>query len=105
MGAVTIGVDAEVGPPVEEVVVGVVDGCPGGVGVPVVVVARVVGVGVGVDGGRVEGEVVCVPEMVLPGVLTTGFVSVGGEGMLVVFTVVGEVVRGVVDSVVEGEVD
>lgn len=48
---------------------------------------------------------VSIPEVVLPGVVTTGFVSVGGEGMLVVFTVVGEVVRGVVDSVVEGKVD
>lgn len=103
LGGVTIGVDEEVGTPVEAVVVGVVDGCPCGVGVPMVVVARVVGVGV--DGGRVEGEVVGVPEVVLPGVVATGFVSVGGEGVLVVFTVVGEVVRGVVDSVVEGEVD
>lgn len=99
LGPVTIGVDEEVGTPVEAVV----DGCPGGVGVPVVVVARVVGAGV--DGGRVEGEVVGEPEVVLPGVVTAGFVSVGGEGMLVVFTVVGEVVRGVVDSVVEGKVD
>lgn len=57
LGAVTIGVDEEVGAPVEAVV----DGCPGGVGVPVVVVARVVGVGAGVDGGRVEGEEVGVP--------------------------------------------
>lgn len=60
MEGVTIGVDEEVGTRVEAVVVGVVDGCPGGVGVPVVVVARVVGVVV-VDGGCVEGEVVGVP--------------------------------------------
>lgn len=101
---------------------GVVDGCPGAVGVLVVVVDTVVGVGVDVDGGSVEGEggldvafeevgpevwvpVVVPPGVLLPGVVTVGFVSVGGEGGLVVFVVVGGVVRSVVDSVEEGEVD
>lgn len=49
--------------------------------------------------------VVVPPGVLLPGVVTVGFVSVGGEGGLVVFVVVGGVVRSVVDSVEEGEVD
>lgn len=57
-------------------------------------------------GGMVDGRSgVGLPGVLLPGVVTVGFVPGGGEGVLVVFTVVGGVVRGVVDSVEEGEVD
>lgn len=108
---------------------GVAEGLPVGVGVPVVVVDAVMGVGVGVEGGLVVGKggpvvvpLVGVvfkdvgPEVGVPGVdggegvvppvvVTVGFVPVVGEGVLDVSTIVGGVVRSVVDSVEEGTVD
>lgn len=108
---------------------GMAEELPVGVGVPVVVVDAVRGVGVGVEGGLVVGEggpvmvplvgvvfkvvgpEVCVPGVgggagvVPPVVVTVGFVSVVGEGTLDVSTIVGVLVRSVLDSVEGGTVD
>lgn len=126
---VAIGVAVGVGAPVEELgvwgVAGVVEGGLVGVGAPVVVVSTVPGVGADAEGGTVAGEegpvvvplgaVVCRPAVVVPGTgggegvvppagVTVGFVPVGG-GLLDVSSMVGGVLRSVVDPMEEGEVD
>lgn len=76
------------------------------VGVTVGVGARVEVLVDGGTGGVVDGcSGVGLPAVLLPRVVTVGFVPGGGEGVLVVFTVVGGVGGGVVDSTEEGEVD